>query len=415
MANLYRDGACLIIGTDGASRSLERIEFSPGQSQQFSLPAYDEAWLQERIHLNPECLPISEIESGLGPFCSVAREVPTSSGYIDNLLMSGMGDVAIVEVKLFRNHEARRKVLAQILDYAAALFGMDYSTFEQAVLNGSALRHLNSSLYNQLADTHRLPECEFIDAVSKNLARGKMLLLIVGDGIRSELQRMIEQLEVFGQMRFTLAVVELAVHHLPDGGYLIRPSTLAKTEFIKRPVLEIVKAADLKSGLSTIHAIEQQRPDDMTSDAYWTALEAKLPGARLKLEKFLEDVSVLGVYPEFKASLNLRWDLPTGDRPINLSYIQKSGAVWTDATAWFAPADLARTYVAELAAAWEGESHVLPTSQNCTVYRNGRPIRLADILDKLDRWPPIIQRFQQAINERLKDGAAQPSPSSVYG
>jgi hypothetical protein len=55
----------------------------------------------------------------------------------------------------------------------------------------------------------------------------------------------------------------------------------------------------------------------------------------------------LGVYPEFKASLNLKWDRPEADKPVNLGYIMKTGAFWFDAAAWFAPQELALAYVIE--------------------------------------------------------------------
>jgi len=39
-------------------------------------------------------LPIAEIEPGLDVFAAICQEMPTPRGYIDNLLMTGVGDVA---------------------------------------------------------------------------------------------------------------------------------------------------------------------------------------------------------------------------------------------------------------------------------------------------------------------------------
>jgi hypothetical protein len=50
--------------------------------------------------------------------------------------MTPSGDIALVETKLFRNPDARRLVLAQVLDYAMAVFRMDFALFEQAALRG---------------------------------------------------------------------------------------------------------------------------------------------------------------------------------------------------------------------------------------------------------------------------------------
>ncbi len=63
-----------------------------------------------------------------------ASELRTPHGYVDNLLMTGRGDIALVETKLFGTPQARRKVLAQVLDYAVGVFAMTYTEFERAVL-----------------------------------------------------------------------------------------------------------------------------------------------------------------------------------------------------------------------------------------------------------------------------------------
>ena len=91
---------------DGA-HALERVPLTPA-----GMSAFDEGWLQRLIHDHPTCLPIGEIEPGLDPFTAICREMPTPRGPVDNLLMTGAGDICIVETKLFRNPEARRKVVA---------------------------------------------------------------------------------------------------------------------------------------------------------------------------------------------------------------------------------------------------------------------------------------------------------------
>jgi hypothetical protein len=113
----------VLVGKDG-SEILQRIRMSE----------FSERWLQELIHRQPNCLPIDEIEPGFGPLVSICMELPTAHGSIDNLLLTPEGDIVIVEAKLWRNPEARRKVVAQALDYAVCLFGMRYSDLERAIL-----------------------------------------------------------------------------------------------------------------------------------------------------------------------------------------------------------------------------------------------------------------------------------------
>lgn len=271
---------------------------------------------------------------------------------------------------------------------------MDYTAFQTAVLKGSRLFSPKASLHDQFSDTTRLEEKDFIEAVSINLKRGRILVLIAGDGLTTELRHLVEQLDAFAQMRFTLALIELAVYHMPNGGFLIRPGTLAKTQFVTRTVFDYAPPGTTPS----VHTI----PADMTSDAYWNALSAKIPGARAALEALLNNLQTLGVYPDFKASLNLRWDAPERQKSINFAYIQTNGVIWTDVAAWTAPHDIALRYVEKLAQAWNGDVHTMPKGTSWSIYKDGKPIRLSAVLDKLDLLPPLIQKFQQELLE-VKD------------
>ena len=56
-----------------------------------------------------------------------------TSGSIDILCTSAEGSLCLVETKLWRNPEAHRTVLAQLLDYAKALSQMDFAEFKARV------------------------------------------------------------------------------------------------------------------------------------------------------------------------------------------------------------------------------------------------------------------------------------------
>lgn len=211
MTDLVSTGSPVLVGPD-SSQILERIPLLPkGQG------VFDEAWLQRLIHNSPECLPVGEIEPGFGRLFPVCREMPIAAGYIDNLLMTGAGEITIVETKLFRNPEARRQVFAQALDYATSLFSMDYEAFQKAALAGTFSSAAKpASLHAALPEPERLDEAAFSDAVSRNLRRGRALILIVGDGIRQEAESLVEGIRVHARFGFTLAIVELGVFGLPN-------------------------------------------------------------------------------------------------------------------------------------------------------------------------------------------------------
>jgi hypothetical protein len=80
-----------------------------------------EAHIQALIHEHPACLPIVEIDamfSGPVPICT---ELNTPAGPIDNFMVTPSGLPVLIECKLWRNPEARREVVSQILDYAKEL------------------------------------------------------------------------------------------------------------------------------------------------------------------------------------------------------------------------------------------------------------------------------------------------------
>jgi len=77
---------------------------------------HSEGWLQDLTFRFPQVLPVAEIEPAFGDLFPVCSELPTPAGYADTLFVTGDGNLAIVECKLWRNPQARREVVAQIID-----------------------------------------------------------------------------------------------------------------------------------------------------------------------------------------------------------------------------------------------------------------------------------------------------------
>jgi hypothetical protein len=76
------------------------------------------------------------------------------SGYADLLAVETTGRMAVIEVKLARNSEARRAVVAQVLAYAAVLHGLSLEGLETEVL----AQHLGARGYASLVDAARQAE-----------------------------------------------------------------------------------------------------------------------------------------------------------------------------------------------------------------------------------------------------------------
>jgi hypothetical protein len=150
------------------------------------------------------------------------------------------GDIVIIETKLWRNPEARRKVVAQILDYAKELANWSYGDLQREInkklkLKGNTLYEFSQNVSLDIS----ISESDFVDAVSRNLRLGKFLLLIVGDGIREGAKGIAEFLNRAGNLNFNLAMVEYSVYTNQHNERLIIPRTIVKTVEIQRINIEV--------------------------------------------------------------------------------------------------------------------------------------------------------------------------------
>ena len=377
--------------------ALERIRLGGGLK--------DENWLQTKLHEFPSCLPINEIEPALGVLIPVCMELATPHGYIDNLFLTPSGDIVLVEVKLWRNPEMRRKVVAQALDYAAWLFSMDYEGLSRVVLDNKSVKTSSaSSLYELANHPERLDEAAFVDAVNRNLAKGRALILVVGDGIRSETRQLMSLLEAYGNLQFTFALIELAIFSRPDRSdeHLICPRVLAKTEMLRRTVFDTSIKHLVREG-SIISEIEEETPrhskapQSISSEQFWEAMSTLDSSLPPKLQSFLASVEELGVSPEFMRSLILRWTTPEG-QTINLGYIERNGKVWTNDVHNKLPGTMTDPYVRQLASIFGGEVTTSSSSGRLNLANDtGGGILITDVADKLDGWKDCIAALIESV------------------
>jgi hypothetical protein len=90
-----------------------------------------EAALHEVLMRHPSLVPATDL--GFGRVVTVGFEASLASGSADLVLLDEEGRICIVEVKKEGNPDTRR-VVAQLLDYAAALWGLTVEEFERVVL-----------------------------------------------------------------------------------------------------------------------------------------------------------------------------------------------------------------------------------------------------------------------------------------
>ena len=242
-------GKPLFLDAEGNITDLTRAEIA------------DEQTIQQLVFDHPDCLPISDIDEAFNPLVPVCMELHTAVGSVDILMVSPNGEICIIETKLWRNPEARRKVVAQILDYAQEVSSWTYEDLQREVnrrlgRKGNSLFELVKSAHVELLQV----ESDFVDAVSRNLKRGRILLLIVGDGIREGTAGIAEFLTQAGHLHFTFALIELNLYQAEGKGQLLIPKTLAKTTELARMTVEI------PPGLSLTSVEEPEKAVDPTVD-----------------------------------------------------------------------------------------------------------------------------------------------------
>nr|WP_298899180.1 hypothetical protein [uncultured Altererythrobacter sp.] len=329
-------GIPVLIEPEGQRSSLERINLGLGN--------HNEDWLQALLHAQPEVLPIAEIEPGFGEPIAVAREIPCGHGIIDNLYLTPSGDIVLVEAKLWRNSEMRREVVAQALDYVSALTGFGYDDFQAAIarsMDGPA------RLYDLFADhPEALEEADLIDAVSRNLSRGRMLVMVVGDGIRTETEALTNLLQSHAGAHFTFALVELATWRTATGAILAVPDLLTKTVMIERGV---VRLSDAGVTIEPAPVEAKPRAQSISMRDFMTKMAEVGPDLPSVINRLLDALEPMGVYPDLKASLNLKADLPSLSKPANFGYIDKTGKFWCNPAAWGLPERVWRPYFQSIA------------------------------------------------------------------
>ncbi len=326
-----RYGQPILIKDEKAS-GLERISLTER--------SFNEDWIQKLIHNNPDILPISEIDTGFTPAISIGREVFTNVGYIDNLFISPDGYLTVVETKLWRSPEARREVVGQILDYAKELNKWTFTDLDNTVKQFNKLYHNNTDGLLATVRKHtELDEAEerfFIDNISKNLKRGRFLLLIVGDGIRESVEDMVEYLTQTPQLYFTLALVELQVYKLDqnDNSLIIIPQLVTRTREVTRAIVRIegTYSADVKVNIETDLGTETTKHGNkrmtITAEDFFEQLEQNTNKETVVFaNQIIKDSDELGLYIEWNSgSFSIKLPDPQGSGvKISIVNIDRSG------------------------------------------------------------------------------------------
>ncbi|MEZ5903806.1 MAG: hypothetical protein R3C69_01395 [Geminicoccaceae bacterium] len=201
---------------------------------------HDERWLQDLLFRHPHLIPLERIEPGAGEVIPICRELslPKPGGrsvFLDILGVTPHGRPVLVECKLWRNPQARREVVAQLLEYAALLRRRSFADLTvqlRAVLGTKDDNPLFTHVRHGLSEP--ADEVRFVDAVARNLRAGDFHLIIAGEGIREDLTVISEHL---GAQGARLALIELQLWCDDGGRTLVVPQVAMRTEVIRQRLI----------------------------------------------------------------------------------------------------------------------------------------------------------------------------------
>jgi len=313
---------------------------------------FEEDLLQRLIDTCPGVLPVAEFFPATAALFSLGREISVdlgdNEGLIDNLLVTNEGYLVVVETKLYRNPEAIRQVVAQILQYGMALGRIPVLELEtrlaackrSGVKSGESIREF---VFRQAAaDSQQfgLLQSDFDEAFERHLRRGECLMLIVSDSIRVGVERVTHWLnEVGSSAPFKFGLVELKFHEL-SGHRLVVPRTVLKTSEVSRHIVVVdirpttavsVESTVTDEFLTTTGGKGRETRDvraatpSLTKPTYLRTLAAEERGAASKL---IEQLEILRFEQQGTPS-TLKFGFTTEDGEFHsLITFDKSGA-WT--------------------------------------------------------------------------------------
>ena len=160
-------------------------------------------------------------------------------------------------------------MIGQILDYAKELASWSYADLQREV--SRALGRTGNVLYELVSGIDPgTNEADFVDNVTRHLQRGEFLLLIVGDGIREDVEDIVGFVQSHSGLHFNLALVEAALYREGASRLIVQPRVLARTEIVQRIVVENRGDDDIPSDIEPL----DETPSHQATEnlRFWSAV-----------------------------------------------------------------------------------------------------------------------------------------------
>jgi hypothetical protein len=149
------------------------------------------------------------------------RELSTDSGPIDLIGIGSTGSITIMECKLARNHQIKREVVGQVLDYAESLWETDLLVLSEAFRARAGSDPFEAIRRQFGEDAESFDEEACRAEVARRLREGDFRLLVAVDRIDPELRRIIQYVNSRGGAGPGLRLVAVEFPRYQQGTILV--------------------------------------------------------------------------------------------------------------------------------------------------------------------------------------------------
>jgi len=280
-----------------------------------------ESELQRLLVESPSVIPVDEIREGVSPLLVAVDEFGLpGSGNTDALAFTADGDIAIVECKLASNPEIKRKVIGQILEYAAFLWGMTFEQVDERVKSRKEGKSI-SELIEMLAPGD-WDEPTFRDGLTETLKNGGFMLVVVVDELNDELRRVIRYVNECGTSGYTLHALEIRrfrikgidmlIPHLHGTSVKQVPSGSRRRKWTEQEYFDKLEETVDDNTLQVVKGIFEWCKS--SADRVWFGTGVETGSFTFHYLKDGTTVSVFTIYTNGKLMLNYGWLLPNFGR-----------------------------------------------------------------------------------------------------
>ncbi len=248
---------------------------------------FDENWLQEKIYNDTSLLEVIDPAYEKIKIVPLCREFSLHNGvsnvFLDILAITETGKLILVECKLWKNPQARREVIAQIVEYATLLKSLSYSDFSARLKKFIKSDDQDPIAYKFKSLDIEFDEAQIIDRISESLKSGRFQLVIAGDGIRSDLINITNTINQ-GSFFSDLTLLEICIFENKEKNIILLPKVPSKTEIVTKTVII--------TGEGTPMTIEEEISEESDSGITRKRDEVKKENNREFWTKIIKEIKI---------------------------------------------------------------------------------------------------------------------------